>query len=201
MTYLEKLEQALSGLSKQERQEKIDECRHYIETHQLDDAAAFQLLGTPTELAEKMRADVANKKELSEDDDEKKWLDPTAQKKTKTSKSWHDTLPFWLLVLGVPIWMPLLLALFLLLWIFSIVAWLMMFAFTLASAFVGIAGVVVLPQAFWGGLFYIGSAVSAIGLTVIFTPLAVFLSVKATDWTKRVGLSLLTAVRKVVLHE
>lgn len=188
MTYLNELEQALVGLPKNEQENIIEYYRNYLADGGLSDEEARVKLGEPAALAEKLKADFDQ-----EDGDEVTTRAKQTQPLTRGQ--------FILVILTSPIWLLVTLISFLGIASLPLLAWGIALSLIIVSAFSGIAGAVVLTQNFWGGLFYIGMAVISIGLSIMFSPCATWLVMKATDWTKALLLKIQHTARRVMNHE
>lgn len=187
MTYIKELEQALKDLPISERENIMNSYRNYFTDGKLSDEAAREKLGEPSALAKKLRTEFNLNEEHTESDDEK-----------KQSLFRRDGWLFWLMVLiSAPVWFPLLITAYVLILILPFMAWVIAIAFILASAFVVIAGAVVCPQNIWAGLFYIGIGLALLGVPIIASSYASWLSLKASDWTKALTHTLYRLIRKV----
>ncbi|MFC4760300.1 DUF1700 domain-containing protein [Fructobacillus durionis] len=187
MTYLQELEQALTDLPQSEQENIIDYYRNYFADGKLSDTAAREKLGEPAALAKKLRVEFVPDEEQ----------DNSATGKT-ASLFRRDGWLFWLMVLiSAPIWFPLLITAYVLIIILPFMAWVVAIAFILASAFVVIAGAVVCPQNLWAGLFYIGIGLALLGVPIIASSYASWLSLKASDWAKSLTHTLYRLIRKV----
>ncbi|MBS9338411.1 hypothetical protein G6R29_02010 [Fructobacillus sp. M2-14] len=94
------------------------------------------------------------------------------------------------------LWVPVLIVIYCLIATLALVTWCLQLALIVTAAFVGIAGVVVLTQAFWGALFYIGMALMALGLAVLFLKLTIWVTTNVVDWFKVITNSWLRYIRE-----
>lgn len=193
MTYLNELEQALVDLPEAEQESIVEYYRSYFADGRLSDEEARKQLGQPSELAKKLKKDLEN--------DDVMFNKNIAIEPDKGKNKAKKQLFIWLLILTSPAWLSVLIVTFLLIVLLPLLSWLLALLLIVLSAFSGIAGVVVLPQEFWGGLFYIGAAVALLGLSIMFAPCATWLVMKATDWGKAILVWVRQLLKRVQEHE
>ncbi|MBS9336232.1 HAAS domain-containing protein [Fructobacillus papyrifericola] len=180
MTYLNELEQALKDLPKNEQAKWLDHYANYMKKHHLDDWSAQMTLGEPRDLAEKVRKQAG----LESAADQRVPSEPSPKEKSKGAVFLKAPLAFLMaLVVLVILWLP------------TLISWLIMVAFIFVAAFVGIAGAVVIPQSLFGGSFYIGLALLFLGLVLVWSPMATLLSMKSADWSRQLFQTVLRIVR------
>lgn len=163
--FLDQLRNKLSGLPKEDIEERISFYREMIEDH-IDDGAteeeAVSSIGSVDEVVKTIMAEIP--------------LSKLVKNKAKTRQK--KSMPIWaivLLVLGFPVWFPILLSLIIVVFSFYITLWSIIIAFyavDLALAFSAIACVIAAVGGFVTGrlafgLFAIGSCLVLAGLSIL----------------------------------
>ncbi|NLS38608.1 DUF1700 domain-containing protein [Fructobacillus tropaeoli] len=166
MNYLEKLAVALKGLPTKEKDDILEYYREYLEDGGLSDAEAVESLGTPEELATKIKTDY-----YTENGEQ---VPPYEPQHTTA----YRVLILALIIITLPLTLPffggIFFSLFMLIFVFSI---LMLLATAAGVAFF-IYGLFTLFHTFWSGLFFTGLGIIFIGLMFLVIPGIIFVTKK-----------------------
>ncbi|CAK8054227.1 DUF1700 domain-containing protein [Eupransor demetentiae] len=196
MTYLDELSHHLGDLAASDRQDILDYYQNYFADGHLTDEQARQKLGSPQQLAEKLKADLTGK------DSSQGHQKSGKTKREKVPHSLSEQIVFWtLLVLLSPIWLPILMTVAILLLVLPFTFACIIFAFVLT----GILMVVCLPfiifQSFWGSLYCLGIAFMMFGLVILIWPSVRRLGVMTWNWLRLGWQRILDLMKREVNHE
>lgn len=182
--FLEELREELTGLPRDEIEERLDFYSEMIEDRMeegLSEEEAVLEIGTPAEVAEQIVAEIPLTKLVVEKVRPKRSL-----------KAWEIVL----LVLGSPVWVPLVLAAIIVALALYLSVWVIIGALWVVEAALGISAVACVIWGFWS--MFIGNVpagIAAIGAGLACAGLTIFLFFGCKEATR--GLLILT--KKIIL--